>query len=200
MQNPVPDEELWNALQEDDSAAFTLLVRRHARLLISYGRKFSPDPEVVQDAVQDLFAEIWQYRKRITPVQNIHTYLYVSLRRKILKAVKRSSGISLSEPGFHEIPFHITFSVQEQWIESESEHLRIRYLNSLINRLPERQKEALYLKFYQNLSHEEIAEVMGIRYQSVSNLIQRALEQIRRHWKQEPDIHLLIFSLFRLVV
>ncbi len=190
------EEELWSAIQEDDSEAFTMLVRRYTRPLISYGRRFSTDRALVQDAIQDLFAEIWLYRKRPKAIRNSHTYLLVSLRRKILKAGRRSSGISLSQPNPPDVSFHITFSVQEQWIESESESLRIHQLNSLINRLPERQKEAIYLKFYQNLSHEEIAEVLGIRYQSVSNLIQRALEQIRRQWKTELDINLILFFAF----
>ena len=90
----------------------------------------------------------------------------------------------------------ITFSIQDQWVESETEQHRLDQLNFMMNMLPARQKEVLYLKFYQNLSNQEIAELLKVQYQSVSNLLQRALAFLRTHWKEEFTLSMIISLLF----
>ena len=49
----------------------------------------------------------------------------------------------------------------------------------LLNELPQRQKEVIYLHYFENMDYTQIAEVMGIRYQSVLNLTQKALQKLR---------------------
>ena len=190
------DEELWRSLQNDDSEAITILIKRYSRFLLSYGRKFSSDQELIKDSVQDLFTEIWLYRKGLSKVSSIHSYLLVSLRRKIFHTFKSFPHTSLGSPNEDEYPFMITFSIQDQWVESETEQHRLDQLNFMINMLPARQKEVLYLKFYQNLSNQEIAELLKVQYQSVSNILQRALTFLRTHWKEEFTLSLLISLLF----
>ena len=187
------DEQIWKSFQEDDSDAFTELIRRYSRFLLSYGRKFTSDQELVKDCVQDLFTELWIYRKRISKVTSIHSYLLVSLRRKIFNSSKSFPHTTLGNPQDTDYPFLVTFSVQEQLVESETEQHRLDQLNHMMNILPARQKEVLYLKFYQNLSNQEIAELLDVQYQSVSNLLQRALTYLRSHWKQEFTLSFLVY-------
>lgn len=189
------DEQIWSSFLKDDSEAFTLLIKRHSRLLLSYGRKFTRDQEVVKDCVQDLFTELWMYRKKLSNVTSVRSYLLISLRRKIFTSLKASSHTTLGDPNETEYDFLISFSIQEQLVETETERQRLQQLNHMINILPERQKEVLYLKFYQNLSNQEIAELLDIQYQSVSNLLQRALIYLRNHWKEEFTLSILIYLL-----
>ncbi len=65
-------------------------------------------------------------------------------------------------------------------IERESIVRQSQQVARYLNELPRRQREIIYLKYYQNLDREEIAEVMGISHQSVSNLLQKALLALRR--------------------
>ncbi|WP_221391238.1 RNA polymerase sigma factor [Dyadobacter sp. NIV53] len=190
------DEQLWRSLQEDDSEAFTILIKRYSRFLLSYGRKFSSDQELIKDSVQDLFTELWLYRKGLSKITSIHSYLLVSLRRKIFHSFKSFPHTSLGDPEEDEYSFMITFSIQDQWVESETEQHRLDQLNFMMNMLPARQKEVLYLKFYQNLSNQEIAELLKVQYQSVSNLLQRALTFLRTHWKEEFTLSMIISMLF----
>jgi RNA polymerase sigma factor (sigma-70 family) len=189
------DEQIWSSFLKDDSEAFTLLIKRHSRLLLSYGRKFTRDQEVVKDCVQDLFTELWMYRKKLSNVTSVRSYLLISLRRKILSSSKSLLHTTLGDPNGTEYDFLITFSIQEQLVETETERQRLVQLNHMINILPERQKEVLYLKFYQNLSNQEIAELLDIQYQSVSNLLQRALIYLRNHWKEEFTLSILAYLL-----
>lgn len=176
------DNELWEALREDDADAFTGLIRTYSRFLINYGRKFTSDSELIKDCIQDLFADIWLYRKTLSMATSVHTYLLVSLRRKILRATQ--SGFTRLEEADN-YPFMVTFSIHEQHIEAETERHLLQQLNEAINSLPAKQKEVLYLKFYQNLSHYEIADLLNMQYQSVSNLIQRALAYLRKNWPKQ---------------
>jgi RNA polymerase sigma factor (sigma-70 family) len=179
------DEALWSGLQNSEADAFTALIKRHSRFLLNYGRRFNSDEELVKDCLQDLFTDLWLHRNRLSNIVSVRTYLLVSLRRNIFRLNKRDLFKSISNIAAEDFPFMVTFSIQDQWIESEFEKQRIHQLNHIINSLPSRQKEILYLKFYQNLDHQEIAELMDMQYQSVSNLVQRALAQLRRSWKEE---------------
>ncbi len=51
-----------------------------------------------------------------------------------------------------------------------------------LENLPKRQREVIYLKFFEGLNRDQIAEVMGINDQSVSNLLQMAIKQLKANW------------------
>ena len=55
-------------------------------------------------------------------------------------------------------------------------------LKQLLEKLPKRQQEAIYLRFYHNFSYEIIASMMNVNYQSVLNLMQRALKSLRKEY------------------
>lgn len=94
---------------------------------------------------------------------------------------RKQTGKPISEPltGETEPGFQIEFSVEEQFIENEAVSRRAEQLKKLLNTLPARQKEVVYLRFFQELSRDEIAGVMTITPQTVSNLLQLAFKQLR---------------------
>lgn len=185
LQPELSDSALWEAVRAGDAEAFTGMIKRYSRFLIGYGRKLTNDKELVKDCIQDLFADIWLYRSNLSPSASVHTYLLVSLRRKIHRSTRANDYIQFKESEADDYPFMVTFSIQDQWLQSETEQQQLLQLNHVINALPERQKEVLYLKFYQNLDHYEIAELLDMQYQSVSNLVQRALAHLRKNWREE---------------
>jgi len=72
----------------------------------------------------------------------------------------------------------------EDWlVDQESSHLADARLRHLLSNLPAREQEALFLKYYENLSNQQIAELMTIRKQSVANLLNKALLHLRQHWE-----------------
>lgn len=92
--------------------------------------------------------------------------------------------------------FQVEFSVEEQFIEDEAVGQRAEQLKKLLNTLPARQKEVVYLRFFQELSRDEIAGVMAITPQTVSNLLQLAFKQLR----SRRGIELLLSLLWLIVV
>jgi RNA polymerase sigma factor (sigma-70 family) len=139
----ISDEQLWGSLRQDDAQAFTLLIQRYSRFLLNYGRKFTSDQELIKDSIQDLFTEIWLYRKNLNQVTSIHSYLLVSLRRKIFHTFKTFPRTTLQQQDENNYPFLITFSIQDQLVESETEQQKLSQLNHMLNILPARQKYSI---------------------------------------------------------
>jgi RNA polymerase sigma factor (sigma-70 family) len=71
----------------------------------------------------------------------------------------------------------------------------VAFLNKLLNDLPGRQKEALYLRYHQGLTVDQIAEILDVNYQSANNLLHRALLHLRKEWKGTIPLDLSL-SLF----
>lgn len=159
--------------------ALDALVRRHTRPLLNYGRKTGSGDDEIKDSLQEIFADLWTRRDRLETVQSVRAYLFMALRNRLLKTHRTAVRRAELPDETDELPFPLSFSVEEQWIADEAEGEQLRRLNAQLNALPPRQREAIYLKYYQNLTNEEIAGLLKINYQSVSNLLHRALFVLR---------------------
>lgn len=182
--NPIEEEVLWRRLLKGNVAAFESLMSCHFRTLFQYGLKFSSDEEFVKDTIQDLFLYIWERRQNLNGNIPVVPYLLASLRRMM----HRASSTSVSYvPSFENQPmlFDVKFGVETEYIRHETSRLMSHRLNRILDKLPPRQKEVIYLKFYQELTRDQIAVVMNISPQTVSNVLQIAMKQLRKHWKAD---------------
>lgn len=179
------DRQLWLRLKKGDEDAFALLFDKYHTTLYNYGIKLSPGkPYLVEDAVQDLFIDLWRLRGGLTgEVESVRFYLYRSLRRKIHQALRKEPISDLPEAGFEKTPFSQT-SHESLLIQEETLHIRKERLGALLHRLPERQLEALTLKYFEDFSIGEIAQIMEVNEKSVRNFLYKALVTLRanRHW------------------
>ncbi|WP_025762325.1 RNA polymerase sigma factor [Dyadobacter tibetensis] len=176
---PFTDEKsLWHAFQLGSELALTQLMDQFIGPMTYYGRKLSHNDDLIQDCIQETFIDIWQYRANLRVVQEIRPYLLTCLRRKIGQAILKEKFLPLEEmdAGAH---FELDFNVEQSLVRDEEEAQRIFELNRYINGLSRKRKEIIYLKYYQNLSNQEIALVMGIQYQTASNLLHEALNSLR---------------------
>jgi RNA polymerase sigma factor (sigma-70 family) len=80
-------------------------------------------------------------------------------------------------------------------IAEEMTTKKVEQLNKSINQLSDRQKEAIYLRYHQGLSVEQVAEVLNLNYQSTKNLLHRAILQLRKDLPISVLFLLLNFSL-----
>ena len=166
----------WNAFKQGDRQAFDTLFRRHYSLLFQYGSKLCPEREVLEDSIQELFIELWQ-SPSATPIQSVKAYLLKALKYKLFKQLKPSRTLRPVDKLEDEMSFIIS---HEDFIIQEEERKRSLYqVTNAINRLPNRQKEIIYLKIYQALDYEEISEVMNINYQVARNLFYKAIKSLR---------------------
>ena len=169
---------------EGDVCAFEKVMQEHFEALYQYGSKFSKDPEFVKDTIQDLFLYLWEHRTNLSDTPAVRPYLMASLRRMMHRVTLRTPYTETFEDQVQNV-FHVEFSVEQRYIHSENSRALTQHLQAILNDLPARQKEVVYLKFYQGLSREQVSEVMGISPQTVSNLLQIAIKQLRQQVNSE---------------
>src|SRR5438477_8459552 len=79
---------IWNDFRSGDPSAYSLIYRKYFFALYSYGKKFSSDKELIEDCIQDLFIKIWNNRDNLNDTTSIKYYLFISLKRKLVDALK----------------------------------------------------------------------------------------------------------------
>ncbi|SDM09609.1 RNA polymerase sigma-70 factor, ECF subfamily [Catalinimonas alkaloidigena] len=170
------DSQLWQALHQGDELAFTTLFRRYYEELLNYGLRLVSEEDLVADCVQEAFADVWYYRASLNPqVQSIRFYMMRIVRRKLFKQTSRR------DVQLNVVPAEGERSVEQRLVESEALHQRHTALQRSIDDLPSRQREALYLRYYDQMSFEEISDLMGVSVQSVRNFLHKALVRLRKH-------------------
>jgi RNA polymerase sigma factor (sigma-70 family) len=188
------DSILWSNLKKGDEKAFSILFKKHYSQLVRYGNSFLPFPEKVQDCVQDVFTDIWIYRHKLNDAVVVKAYLLSCVRKRISRSQERDRVFRFST-SVDSIKFLFDFSVEHHLIADEITAYKVKRLNQLINDLPSRQKEALYLRYNQELTVDQIANMLDINYQSANNLLHRALLCLRKDWKGTVSVILLLFSI-----
>lgn len=173
------DHHLWNAFRKGDESAFAQIARIHYRSLFSYGIKFSRDREFVKDCIQDLYLELWSKRASLGDTDFVKFYLLKSLRRKIHREGVRKNRLQEEQELDWDPETLSDESIEQKLITIETNEAQVRVLNQELKRLPKRQQEVIYLKFFEDLSNEAIAEVMSITRQAVANLIYRTLRDLK---------------------
>jgi RNA polymerase sigma factor (sigma-70 family) len=188
------DSILWSNLKKGDEKSFSILFKKHYSQLVRYGNSFLPFPEKVQDCVQDVFTDIWIYRHKLSDAVVVKAYLLSCVRKRISRSQERDRVFRLSTT-VDSIKFLFDFSIEHHLIADEITADKVTRLNQLINDLPSRQKEALYLRYNQELTVDQIANMLDINYQSANNLLHRALLCLRKDWKGTVSVILLLFSI-----
>ncbi len=193
-------KSLWSEVLGGDKQAFATLFLQNYAHLYNYGRKLYDDGTIVEDAIQDVFATIWQTRKRLSSVSSVKSYLIISLRRRLLRILRKERMEDpMSEEDIQEIIPVIEFSTQEIIIGPDQDESRHKSLVSILNQLPNQKKEVIYLYFYNGMDYEEIAQIMGLNIQTVRNYMSMALSRAKDIiLEYELPKFLLLFLFFSL--
>lgn len=182
------DIKLWDSLKDGDQSALKKIYDQEFSFLFNYGRKITPDQSLVEDSIQDLFIEVWNRRSNLSSTDSIRKYLAISLKRKIIRHLQNRQKTSLKED-FTTHDFAAEISIETKLITDESKKEKLQMLQSGFTKLPTRQQEVIYLKYYAGMDNESIAETMDITNQSVRNLAHKAIKALSN------KMLILIFSL-----
>ena len=174
---PEKDERLiWELFKKGDEQSLIYLYRRYADVLFNYGRQFSGRNEYVRDCIQELFYDLIDKRKRLGEAQSVKGYLFASLKRKIVRGLKKEEQLLLK--GSEENGFEIEFSTESIPLLQTFDKKDYSIIEKQLNTLPRLQKEAILLYFYEGLGYPEIAGILGIKVKSARALTYRALESL----------------------
>lgn len=172
------DIELWNEFRGGDQKAFQRIYQLYVRDLLSYGCKVSGNTQLIEDSIHDLFIELWQQRKNLSETDSIKFYLFRSLRNKINHSQRKD--LFYNSTDIHNAWGNADeFLIESHLIETEEKEKLLKQLRSSYDLLSPRQQQVLNLRFYLHFNNEEIAQIMGINYQSACKFIYSGLKTLR---------------------
>jgi RNA polymerase sigma-70 factor (ECF subfamily) len=170
------EKKLQYELQNGHEEAIFSLMAMYYNDLFRYGIRFTADAENTKDIVNQFFLHLWDHRERFAAAENIKAYLIVSFKRFLVDQLRKSFPFTNIADYPDELMEH---SYEDYIIQFEDdESLRVAMHRS-IQALPARQKELLVLRFYENLSYEEIAARNSLSVRTVYNKIHLALKKLR---------------------
>lgn len=189
----ISDASLWAFFREGHPKAFDMIYERHFQALCWYGDKICPDKALVEDVIQDLFIALWTRRTYLGQTDSIKFYLFRCLRRKLLRSMMQESKKKDTLWATAKTAFPLTDKITDtSSIEQEREEM----LTLALQKLTDRQREAIYLKFYNNLSFQQVASVMEIEIRAVYNLIGRTIDILRADMKEPGKVTAITFLSF----
>ena len=164
--------DTWSRkLWASDREAFADLFDTMHTPLLRYAARLTTE-EAAYDVVQEAFVSLWRMRASLDPDRSLKSLLYTLVRNEALnqrRAMRRRQDR------------HAEYSPSRQPSPSDevdSDALRTR-MRAWIDDLPERQREAFRLSRFDDLTHDEIADVMDIAPRTVTNHVTKALQTLR---------------------
>lgn len=191
MYGHLHDKALWGKVIEGDKDALAFIYKTYFNSLFKYGMKLHPDEGLVKDCIHDLFISIWLSRERLSLTDSIKYYLLASLKRKIASQQQKGRA-------FDAFPAEMAFSSSpEDLLIGEQSHRELRAkLTKVMDQLPRRQKEILYLRYYEGLDTKETAAMMELSVNSTYVLLSKAINYLKKHSDKLITVSLLIISIY----
>lgn len=168
---------VWKNLLGGDRKALAHIYSKYFDKLYNYGIRIANEPVIVEDSIQDLFIELWNRRQGLNEqVRNIKFYLYICLRRKILlKLNKRTDSVDITELR----SFDIKLSHKSHYLNNQLNNELKQKLVQVVETLTPKQKEAIFLIYFDELSYQEAASVMNLKIKTVYNLVHQAISRLK---------------------
>ncbi len=179
------DSAIWSDIKSGNERSFEIIYDKYFSLLYSYGFQISTNTALVKDCIQNLFVELWRNKSNLSEVICVRNYLYISLRRKIIKELIKENKFKwdqLSET----YDLEVVFSQEILMINDQSAQEIKEKLQKSFKNLTRRQKEAIFLKFYENMDYENIAVVLSLKSPKYARaLIYRAIDVLKFNFNKE---------------
>lgn len=170
------EQQLLSALRFGNEAALRQIFDRHYPLLLSDIYRLIPDESTCQDLAQELFVDLWNKRESL----DIHTSLRAYLRRaavnKSLNYIKASRKFQFEDS---EDLGHLPDTSTQDASKREKQDTLEDALHAAIDTLPEKCRIVFNLSRFEQLSHREIAEKLGISVKTIENQITKAMKMLR---------------------
>jgi RNA polymerase sigma-70 factor, ECF subfamily len=170
----IEEQRLLHKAAQGDKMAFGILYERYLDEIYRYVYLRLGDPHEAEDITANTFLKTWLYLPKINPqeegIWNFRSWLYRVAKNLVIDHYKKKKTLPLLN-GFHE-DHDATIKVAEQNIQS-------RNLKKAILALKPDYQQILILRFINQLSHKEVAEIMGLNIGQTRVLQHRALKQLK---------------------
>ncbi|MEW6358655.1 MAG: sigma-70 family RNA polymerase sigma factor [Planctomycetota bacterium] len=178
------DKELMLGFQAGDESCFEQLIERHKQRVFSLVYRFLGGGPDAEDVAQDVFMRVYRAKGSYKPTAKFTTWLYAICRNTCFKELQKRRPIPIALPGeaedtaddsIHQMGNRRPPSPSDSLLRDE----QALVVKAAIDALPDAQRMAVILSKYDQLSYQEIAEVMECSAKAVKSLLYRAREGLR---------------------
>jgi len=178
----ITDEELVKRVVQKDEKAFLALYDRYASQVYSLTLHVLRDEQLAEEATQDTFFKCWSRARSFFTERGAFAHWLLTIARNTaldrLRLDKRRPALSGEQD-----PEEIWELLPEEG--SESDEARWRALYFILQSLPDDNRVAIEMAYYQGMSHSEIANTLGWPIGTVKTRIRLGMDQIRQQWLKE---------------
>ena len=179
------DVRLMRLIGHGDTAALEELIQRHQTLVAGTVARMLGSTSEVEDIAQQVFIRVWKSAGRYVPRAKFTTWLLKITRNLVfneLRRTKRHANVPLqTDPQSEEMP--LRDQTAQTPAASLLEHELQEAIEQAITALPESQRLALVLRRYEELSYEDIAEILELSVPAVKSVLFRARTELRERLK-----------------
>lgn len=169
------DESLVARICEGDHQAFSQIVEQHSGLFFHAAYRMCANSEEAEDIVQDAFLKLWDKPEafRADKGAKFTTWFYRVVTNLAIDRTRRR------KPQTH--PDVLDYIADQKPLADEAleQNQKGDVLEAAIQKLPERQKAALNLCFYEGLSNKEAAEILNVGVKGLESLLMRAKKSLK---------------------
>ena len=168
------DKTTLQQIAGGDRLAYELFYKNYFRKFCNYGRKFTADLLLIEDSIQEVFLDIWLKQDKLLTIASPPAYFLTSFRYTLLRKMEQASR-TIQTNDFGE---NCLFFLEPAAVESFHKEGN-KKIQTALQSLTSRQKEAVFLRFYEELSYEDVAAVMNITVKACYKIIARSLASLR---------------------
>jgi RNA polymerase sigma factor (sigma-70 family) len=186
------DPAIWEACKRGDKNAYACIYTLYYPRLFNYGCKFTVDTALIEDSIQEIFVRFWANREKLAAVKELKSYLFVSFRHYLLNLLARYKKIQEDIVATDNYAFALEISAEQQRVVAEEAQEQLQVLRNAMRRLTPRQKEAVFFRFYEDMSYEEIASILNISVKATYKLVARAILMLRDAYNATPLVKAML--------
>jgi len=179
------DEQIASAVQAGDSEAFGILIERYEAKLKRYARKFLNYQDEIEDLVQDVFIKSYTHIQSFDTSQRFSPWLYRVAHNTFVNELKRKQRAGFI---FFDADTILPYLQAQETADEEALSTELRgELDSLLIELPDKYKEVVILYYFEELSYQEISEVLQIPVTTVGVRMNRGRTKLRACYVQKQQ-------------
>lgn len=172
-------QSVWDKFRDGDREAFKTIYNEFIDVLFAYGSRITSNTSLLEDAIQDVFVDVYTYGKKLNHPEFLQYYLFKTLKNNIVRKLKENRRFDYSSND--ELLFELKFPIEEQDNEQLDEQRLL--LKEEIKNLDSRKRELLFLKFNSGLTYNEIGLLLNLKPDTVKKQIQRTLKYFKERFQ-----------------
>jgi len=189
---------LWHKFLKGDDHAISKIYISYINELFDYGCKLSSDRDLIKDCIQDVFISLMKNRRNLSESIHLKGYLFKAVKRKVISELIKKRNY---EEVIQSDDYRFEIKIEKQIHEGNTNDIQTEKfvaVQTAIDSLTSRQKEALYLRFYGGMKHKEIASILNLSIQSSRALVSRALKKIKELLEERKNgLNQILFLFFK---